>query len=218
MKQCLITGGGSKFGAELTRCLTDAGYHVYVMTSNREFDHKDTTVIPVDWHALDITALRSVLPTLPSLDLIFFNHNASALSAEKFRKHTIQKPSDWQQSYFVCCQLPFYIIQGLAGKLSQASKVGWMLTDLIKNPSDRHIGYADYVGNKFTNACIMRSFAHNFPATFFGIYPDGGFDHGDVLDERVKAGMVTMLIDRMDGTANGKIYSHRGTEMHLFTD
>ena len=172
MKNCFITGGGSKFGRKITEQLVQVGYHVYLLTGSQQVADPNITVIYVDWHELKLQDLRRIISNLPNLDLIFFNHNASALSKEKFNQNQMQSLKDWQQSYFVASQFPFYLIHSLTNKISTTTKIGWMLSELISNPVATQVGYADYIGNKFTNGCIMKSFAQSFPATFFGINPE----------------------------------------------
>jgi NAD(P)-dependent dehydrogenase (short-subunit alcohol dehydrogenase family) len=92
MKTCVITGGGSKFGAKITKQLIASNYHVYLVTSNSQLwtNTPDLTVIPVNWQTLQLTDIRNCIPAVDHVDLVFFNHNASALSKEKFKKSTVQ--------------------------------------------------------------------------------------------------------------------------------
>ena len=215
MKTCVITGGGSKFGAEITKQLVALNYHVYLVTGNPEpwTNTPNLTVIPVNWRTLQLSNIRNCIPAVDHVDLVFFNHNASALNQEKFKKSTVQNLQDWQQSYFVACQFPFYLVHALGGRITSDTKIGWMLSELITNPMDNQIGYADYIGNKFTNACIMRSFALNFSACFFGIHPDGGLDNR--LDK--KSQDIVQLVDQKTTTElNGNIFSTQGEILKLY--
>ena len=209
MKNCLITGGGSKFGTMLTDALIDAGYHVYLITGTLDtyLNNSRVTVIPVNWKTLSLTDLRNIILTLPKLNLIFFNHNSSALNRIKFSKNQIQNPKDWQQSYFVACQFPFFLIHALKDKILETTKIGWMLSELIKNPTPRQVGFADYIGNKFTNLCIMKSFSQSFPAIFFGINPESVGDNSP--EDNHKAADIVNLIDNYSNL-NGKIYYSNG--------
>jgi hypothetical protein len=211
MKNCLITGGGSKFGAKLTDALISVGYHVYLITGTPDtyLNNSDVTVIPVDWKTLSLNDLRALTVSLPSLDLIFFNHNSSALSRLKFSKNQIQSPKDWQQNYFVACQFPFYLIHTINNKINKMSKIGWMLSELIKTPVPDQIVFADYIGNKFTNACIMKSFSQEFPAIFFGINPESVSQNSDA--DIGRANSIIELIDTTDPEKlNGKILYSNG--------
>ena len=206
MKNCLITGGGSKFGSKITEQLVQQGYHVYLLTGSQQVTNPNITVISVDWHELKLQDLSRIISNLPNLDLIFFNHNASALSQEKFNKNQMQSFKDWQQSYFVASQFPFYLIHSLKNKISITTKIGWMLSELISNPVAAHVGFADYIGNKFINGCIMKSFAQSFPAIFFGINPESVGNNADIN----KAIEIVKLIEHTTDL-NGKIYYPNGT-------
>jgi hypothetical protein len=125
----------------------------------------------------------------------------------------VQNPHDWQQSYFVSCQFPFYLVHALSDRINPNTKIGWMLSELIVNPVPDQVGYADYIGNKFTNACIMKSFSMNFPACFFGIHPDGGLSNQ--LDN--KARDIVQLIDTKSiADLNGNIFSTQGELLELY--
>ena len=206
MKYCLITGGGSKFGQQLTENLIQLGYHVYLVTGSPQhwINNLQVTTIPVDWKTIGVKDIKRLLPKKP-VDLIFFNHNASSLSQNKFKKNTIQNANDWQQSYFVACQLPFYLIHSMANCISPDTKIGWMLSNLISHPIDSQVGFADYIGNKFTNFCIMKSFALNFPAGFFGVNPEQIGCNPNLAKE---------IVDLIDNTScqdlNGKIFYSDG--------
>ena len=206
MKNCLITGGGSKFGSKITEQLIQSGYHVYLITGSQQVTNPNVTVISIDWHELKLQDIRGIISNLPNLDIIFFNHNASALNQTKFNQNQIQSFKDWQQSYFVASQFPFYLIHSLKNKISSTTKIGWMLSELISNPGSTHVGFADYIGNKFTNGCIMKSFAQNFPAIFFGINPESVGNKDDV-DKAIK---IVELIEHTTDL-NGKIYYPNGT-------
>jgi len=213
MKQALITGGGSKFGRHLSHQLINAGYHVTIVTgSTPDLNPDKITCIPVNWHSLSLSDLKTVTSKLCDLDLIFFNHNASSLSQAKFQRNQIQSHNSWAQSYFVACQFPFYLIHTLSSKIKPTTKVCWMLSELIKNPIDAQVGYADYIGNKFTNACIMRSFSLNYNGCFFGIHPDDGLS----TDAESKARSIISLIDNKDVLdLNGNIYNTQGERLVL---
>ena len=208
MKNCLITGGGSKFGRKITEQLVQAGYHVYLITGSQQVADPNITVISVNWHELKLQDIRGIILNLPNLDLIFFNHNASALNQTKFNQNQIQNFKNWQQSYFVASQFPFYLIHSLKNKISSTTKIGWMLSELISNPVSTQVGFADYIGNKFTNGCIMKSFSQSFPATFFGINPESV---GDEVDADVSKAIKIVKLIEDTNDLNGKIYYSDGT-------
>ena len=217
MKQCLITGAGTRFGRDLTFKLLDAGYYVHLITSaGKDWNLiENLSVIDVDWHSIDIKDLKSLLPQTDHLDLIFFNHNASSLSESKFKKSSIQRPQDWQHSYFVACQLPYYLIHVLNNKITPDTKIVWMLSRLIKTVTDDQVGYADYIGNKFTNACIMRSFSLMYPACFFGIHPDGKLNNNSDFKEKSQD-IVTLIDNKSCQELNGCIFSTTGQLLNIY--
>ena len=206
MKQCVITGGGSKLGRHLTENFVRLGYFVHLVTSTPVdwAAASQVNVVLVDWKNITLKDIAKFIPSQP-IDVIFFNHNSSALSREKFQKGTIQNIKDWQQSYFVASQLPFYLIHSAASRIKSDTKIGWMLSELIKHPVDSQVGYADYIGNKTTNACIMKSFSQNFPASFFGINPE-------LIEQPAR--LANILVNFIDRSAapdlNGKIFYSDG--------
>lgn len=209
MKTCLITGGGSKFGSKLTDQFLAAGYKVYLVTGSQTYlNNPMVTTILVDWKTLGLGDIKKIILSVPNLDLIFFNHNSSALSQPKFQKNQLQSLKDWQQSYFVACQFPFYLVHSLKDKISKTTKIGWMLSSLIKYPYPTQVGFADYVGNKSTNHCIMKAFSQSFPAIFFGINPDSVGKNSE-LDANKSQELVQLIESDID--LNGKIYCADGT-------
>jgi NAD(P)-dependent dehydrogenase (short-subunit alcohol dehydrogenase family) len=208
MRQCLITGGGSKFGQHLTQVLLNQGFHVHLVTSSvSDWNNVDNvTVIPVDWKNINLSDIKTLIPHCDHLDLIFFNHNASSLSQQKFQRGQLQSIKDWQQSYFVACQLPFYLIQLISSRIGPDTKVAWMLSKLITNPIDSQAGFADYIGNKFTNACIMKSFAQSYPACFLGIHPDSISEH----DTSKARDVIDLITHSSVADLNGRIFSSQG--------
>lgn len=215
-KQCLILGGGSKFGRNLTENFIANNYQVRLVTSTPEPWYQNTSVdlVPVDWKTISVSNIREIIKNLSTVDVVFFNQNSCALSFEKFKSNKLQSPSNWQQNYFVACQLPFYLVQALRSNFHN-TKVAWMLSSLISNPRDNQIGYADYIGNKFTNYCIMKSFSLSAGDSeyFFAMQPDG---IQDAQDSITKAQNMVRFISNTDGiTLNGQIFSHTGVPMTL---
>lgn len=202
MKQALVFGGGSKFGATLTLTLIRRGYHVHLVTSNPQaWSWDNVTTIPVDWHTVNLGELKNIIKDLPELDLIFFNHNASSLNSNKFKRGQLHDPRAWNQSYFVACQLPFYLVQALSNRINPNTRIGWMLSKLIVEPAEQYTGLVDYMGNKFTNACMIRAFAQNYPAVFFGVHPDNGVSQGGA-DQQAADGIVDIAewpAERLNG-------------------
>lgn len=216
MKNCLLIGGGSKFGHYLTQEFVNAGYTVYLLTGTSGKPKDNVVEILINWDTFSVSDLGPVMARVPNLDVIFFNHNSSSLSADMFKSNTMQSIKDWQHSYFVACQMPFYLVQLLNKKISNNTKIGWMLSQLIVDPTDKDIGYADYIGNKFTNACIMRAFSIYHSGCFFGIHPDG-IDTSDTDSTKNKANDIVKLIDNSSKELlNGEIFSAQGEKLALW--
>lgn len=193
MKQCFITGGGSKFGSLITGSLLKAGYHVHLLTSNTQawLQVNNVTAIPIDWQTVQLSQLKQLIPRVATLDLIFFNHNSSALNNDKFKKSSIQNFKHWQQSYFASCQLPFYLVHMMRHKIQQQTKIAWMLSSLPQQAPDNQIGFADYIGYKSTNHAVMKSFSLNYPACFFGLIPEQNLAE----DPDRRADAIVQLVD-----------------------
>jgi hypothetical protein len=167
----LYVGTGKGVGAELVRHRRSLGHTVYTISSvDGENNYK------VDWKTVNPTDLHRAVKSLPDLDLIFFNQNASALSSKTFLPGNYkalelwQQSKFWQQTYFVSCQLPFMLIHELGKKIQDHTRVGWMLSHLI-NDHQADYQYADYIGNKYQNYMLMKNFALNHTGNFFGIEP-----------------------------------------------
>ena len=84
-----------------------------------------------------------------------------------------------------------------------------MLSHLIKHVEDAWVGHADYIGNKFTNACIMRAFSQSYPACFFGLYPDGDLITQSDFKEKAQD-IVEILNNKSVQDLNGHIFSTKG--------
>jgi nucleoside-diphosphate-sugar epimerase len=84
MKQCVITGGGSKLGRHLTENFVRLGYFVHLVTSTPVdwADASQVNVVLVDWKNITLKDIAKFIPSQP-IDVIFFNHNSSALSRAK---------------------------------------------------------------------------------------------------------------------------------------
>lgn len=209
-KQCIILGGGSKLGASLTQSFLECNYQVRLVTGSAStWDSvPGVTVIPINWHTASIRDIAPIIANLTQVDVVFFNQNSSALGQQNFVLGTPQNVSHWQQNYFVACQLPFFLVHAIKNKIHSQTKIGWMLSVLIRHPVDSQIDHADYIGNKFTNACIMKSFSKLNHGGFFGMHPDG---ISDDQDGRQKAKNIVNFIDNKPADyLNGRIFSHTG--------
>lgn len=200
----LYVGSGHGFASHFQQHRLQQGHTCYSVSRRT-----GTNTITVDWNTITANSLHRWLQNMPSLDLILFNQNASALSAESFEPAPAlsvwRQTKHWQQSYFVSCQLPWIIIQTLGTRVHAQTRVVWMLSGMVTRPF-ADPSHADYTGNKFQNMLIMRNFAHTHPACFLGIDP-GRIDSGQIQQQT--AGLE-QVIARPRSESNGRIFGLDG--------
>ena len=175
MKNALLIGCGNKRGSRVIEGCEEAGYHVTNIGSTVS---SKTSVknIQIDWNELDIIELHKILQKIDSkIDFIFFNQNSSTMSHTDFsnKKQTLElwtTVKSWTKSYWLSCQLPYFLIQTLDKKLDKQSIIGWMLSSYIDHERKNVESHPDYSGYKFTNYLIMKNFSKKFHA--FGINPE----------------------------------------------
>jgi hypothetical protein len=187
MKQALLIGCGNQRGERIVNGCIEAGYSVTNIGSGAS-TIPTVNNIEIVWKELDIIKLHKILVKIEhKIDFIFFNQNASSLSQENFLESKITLDTwslikDWSKSYWLSCQLPYFLIKTLSTNLHSETIIGWMLSsyiDVTKKGVDNH---PDYSGNKFTNYLIMKSFAKKFKC--FGINPK--FEKGDKITMLIK--------------------------------
>jgi len=176
VKTALLIGCGSKFGLTLLQRLLTAGWRVYSISGSAVAHAGDLHHLTINWQTVTVAELEPFLKTVPDLDLVFFNQNASALAGNNFSQDSYKtvelwrQEKAWAQSYFVSCILPFHIVHTLGTRCSEKTKLAWMLSSYIYKHWD--ISNADYVGNKYQNYLTMKNFSEHHPACSFGINPD----------------------------------------------
>lgn len=180
MKNALLIGCGKNKGSSITQCLLDNSFHVTNIGSST---HSKATNIVIDWQSLDITSIYKLLPKKISFDFVFFNQNSSSLAKTDFNVSQ-QKVLDtwsllknWTQSHWISCQLPFLILHSI--KLTDESKIGWMLSSYIKHNAVGNINHADYSCFKYFNYLQMKCFGDQNNIKTFGIYPDFNLDNSE---------------------------------------
>ena len=187
MKQALLVGCGNQRGERIVNGCIEAGYSVTNIGSGASAI-PTVNNIGIVWKELDIIRLHKILVKIEhKIDFIFFNQNASSLSQENFLESEMTLDTwslikDWSKSYWLSCQLPYFLIKTLGTNLHSETIIGWMLSsyiDVTKKGVDDH---PDYSGNKFTNYLIMKSFANKFKC--FGINPE--FEKGDKITMLIK--------------------------------
>jgi len=175
MKQALLIGCGGKRGEYIIKGCAEAGYSVTNLGSTNS-SLSNVKNIEIDWDTLELTVLHKILKTIDhKIDFIFFNQNASSLSQTDFIKNketldTWGLIKSWSKSYWLSCQLPYFLIQTLDTNLHKQSIIGWMLSSYIDLSREGVDDHPDYSGYKFTNYLIMKNFSKKFNC--FGISPD----------------------------------------------
>ena len=172
MKNALILGGGSKWGAEFTKKLSE-NYHVDLITSS-DFTHDNVTPHHIDWFGMNEDVLREILFKIndKKFDIIFFNHNSGGGPNEQSFAPSVNYPIDqWHMQNWINCMSTYFIIQNLSNCIAEDTKIGWMITGLINGKEKELWKYAGYASVKSTNVHIMRGFANTHPGIFFALDP-----------------------------------------------
>jgi hypothetical protein len=178
----LLIGTGSKWGLEFTKTLAKNGYHCYIITGS-DINLDNVTSFKIDWNNLSPQKVSEILNTLPSLDLIFFNQNSMGAPGDwcfknggNFDEGNINV---WTNGNWIDCQLPVYVVKKLEDKITDTTKIGWMVTGFIKNAMnsvDTCWQWAGYGAKKYHSVATARGFAYvNHPGIFFCINPSDGF-------------------------------------------
>jgi len=198
-KNALIIGGGQKLGADIVQCLQSHNYKIYTITSS---NINDSTIEyqKINWDTITLVECEKFLRRLPSIDLVIFNQNASALTEECFKYNSVSiveiwaRSKKWQQSHYVNCILPIHFLHSLAEskKIKDTSVIVWMLSSAIID----YNGPTDYIGQKFQNLQILKRFAKYNKQVHLGIDPA-------TLDAEV----LVKFILSVGIENNGKFYS-----------
>ena len=175
MKQALLIGCGNIRGESIIKGCIDAGYTVTNIGSTVS-SVPNINNITIKWDNLDLIQSHKILRNIENkVDFIFFNQNASSLSDIDFikEKETLEIWSlikSWTHSYWLSCQLPYFLIKTLGSQLQEQSIIGWMLSSYIDKDKKGVDTHPDYSGYKFTNYLLMKNFSKQFKC--FGINPD----------------------------------------------
>jgi|TARA_B100001113_G_scaffold256421_1_gene211703 hypothetical protein len=201
MKQALLIGCGNKRGSRIIDACHEAGYKVTNIGASQS---KNASVknIQINWKDLDLITLHKTLREIDhKIDFIFFNQNASSLSNIDFTqpKETLDTwgiVKSWGHSYWLSCQLPYFLIKTLETNLHSETIIGWMLSSFIDKDKEGVAEHPDYSGYKFTNYLIMKNFNNKYPS--FGINPE--FETKDKIQ--------TLITDICNGKkkCNGEIF------------
>tara|TARA_B100000965_G_scaffold125470_1_gene104192 strand:+ start:6510 stop:7196 length:687 start_codon:yes stop_codon:yes gene_type:complete len=187
----LLTGGGSKSGAEFTKNLTDHGHKVTVLTHS-EFEYPGVNVIPTDWYTLNLDdfykePFGEVKEYLAKpYDLILFWHNSQDSFVDELSKNQFTygdfkgKIDHHLQSELVNTFLPFFIVKCLKPYFTEYTKIGYIGSGIIHDTKPELLKYWGYKSKKYSWIAQMKAFSNSLPGIFFGIQPYN-FKDGDVL-------------------------------------
>ncbi len=186
--EVLITGGGSKSGAEFTKNLTDHGHKVTVLTHS-EFEYPGVTVIPIDWYTVNLGdfykkgyKIKEYLAK--PYDLILFWHNSQDSFVDVEHEFTYGalkgKIDHYLQSELVNTFIPFFIVKCLQPYFTEYTKIGYMSSGIIHDTRPEMNQYWVYKSKKYSWIAQMKAFSNSLPGIFFGIQPYN-FKDGDVL-------------------------------------
>ena len=189
--EVLLTGGGSRSGAEFTKNLTDHGHNVTVLTHS-EFEYPGVTVIPINWHTVNLDdfyqkPFGKVKEYLAKpYDLILFWHNSQAqpyrTSSPQIEKTKLPM-KQWNygvakgetdhllHTEFVNTLLPFFIVECLEPYFTENTKIGYMSSGIIHDTKPELLNYWVYKSKKYSWIAQMKAFSNSLPGIFFGIQP-----------------------------------------------
>ena len=187
MKQALLIGCGNQRGERIVNGCIEAGYSVTNIGSGASAI-QTVNNIKIEWKDLDIIKLHKILVKINhKVDFIFFNQNASSLSNIDFTQ--LKKTLDtwglvksWGHSYWLSCQLPYFLIKTLEKNLHHETIIGWMLSSYIDKNKEGVETHPDYSGNKYTNYMLMKNFNTKYQC--FGINPE--FETTDKIQPLIK--------------------------------
>ena len=187
MKQALLIGCGNQRGERIVNGCIEAGYSVTNIGSGASAI-QTVNNIKIEWKDLDIIKLHKILVKINhKVDFIFFNQNASSLSNIDFTqpKNTLDTwglVKSWGHSYWLSCQLPYFLIKTLEKNLHHETIIGWMLSSYIDKNKEGVETHPDYSGNKYTNYMLMKNFNTKYQC--FGIDPE--FETSDKIQPLIK--------------------------------
>ena len=187
MKNALLIGCGNQRGERIVNGCIQAGYSVTNIGSSAS-TIPTVNNIEIGWKELDVIRLHKILVKIDhKIDFIFFNQNASSLSQENFLESEMTLDTwslikDWSNSYWLSCQLPYFLIKTLGTNLHHETIIGWMLSSYIDKNKQGVETHPDYSGNKYTNYMLMKNFNTKYQC--FGINPE--FEKGDKIQPLIK--------------------------------
>ena len=205
----LLVGTGANWGLVFTKYIADQGHTVDLVTS-KELSYDNVNVIKINWDAseVEIDQINANLKN-NQYDIIFFNQNSYGVPSElDFTKERDASKQNWNNAYWINCQLPYYMLKGLSNSIHENTKIGWMLTGLIDGKQVAMRKYAGYASVKSTNLHLMRGFSLHHPGIFFCINPIW-FPKEELSKD---AEQIFSVITKLQSTDNGKVFNKDGNE------
>lgn len=211
MKNALLIGCGSKWGADFTRYLLTKNYHIDLITSSDNFSGTpNVNPHKVDWQQYTGPVVDTISENLSqkTYDLIFFNQNGGGgPNNEWFRPNCMFSEDSWADILKRDSMMSYRLVHKLTNSINKSTKVGWMLTGLIDGKDPNHWGYAGYGSMKSMHLFIMRGFASAHPGIFFAINPIW-FPKGDEVKD---AEAILNVIEKLEPKDNGKTFNKDGS-------
>lgn len=173
MKNVLLFGCGSKWGAEFTKTIADANYNVDLITGS-DFTYNRVSTHKINWFTSNLEIVSNLLLPLQKkqYDIIFFNQNSGGGPNEQaFAPGNLFPIDQWNVQNWINCQLPYAVIKLLSNSIHEKTKIGWMITGLVDGKDKDLWKYAGYASVKTTNIHIMRGFANQHKGIFFAFDP-----------------------------------------------
>lgn len=214
MNNILLVGAGSKWGKIFTEYLVTQGCKVDLITSTG-IDSENINNHKINWNTFSMSDLDSIVNKLSidTYDLIFFNQNSGGgPNDEYFSPNLDVSLEGWSRNLWIDCQMPYYLIKKLKTKITETTRIGWMLTGLINSEQSEQWKYGGYASAKTTNLHLMRSFSQYNTGIYFGLQPiwfPPGEESKDCKD------IYKMLI-RLSSKDNGRIIMKDGTDWNYF--
>lgn len=213
-KRVLITGGGSKFGFELSSRFAEIGFEVDIISST-DVIHDNINSVKVDWSVINEQTLKKSIDSFSNVkfyDIIIFNHNTGGGPNETmFLPYVDYSIEEWTYHYFINCQIPFIILKYINKKIKPDTKIVWMISGLVDGKWDEGWKYSGYASFKSTNVHLMRGFSKYFPGIFLGMNPG----HLEVHNYEGDSSIVRDTIINTKYEDSGKILYKTGHEWSM---
>lgn len=210
----LLVGAGSKWGRLFTEYLCNKECKIDLITSTG-IDNVRVTNHKVNWHSLSIEDLDIISSNLSQneYDLIFFNQNSGGGPNDIYFSQNADIPLEaWTKHFWLDCQMPYYLIKKLKTKITNRTKIGWMLTGLINSVESQQWKYGGYASSKTTNLHLMRSFSQYNTGIYFCLQPIW-FPPGEELKDCEK---IYNTITNLSTADNSRIIMKDGSDWEYF--